>query len=133
MMLWPVRLHRRAEMLGSPLARSVRVAISLLALLLLTALLIHAQRADRATISGIVSDPSGNSIPGANVRIRNENTGVETPLVTNEVGAYTSPLLVLGTYSVTVERSGFKSAVRTGIEILGGQAYRVDLRLELGA
>ena len=73
------------------------------------------------------------SIPGATVRIRNDNTGVETPLTTNESGLYTSPLLTLGTYTVTVEQAGFKSAVRSKIEVLGGQTYRVDARLELGA
>src|SRR5882724_1920575 len=67
---------------------------------------LYAQRADRATITGIVTDPSGNSIPGATVRIRNDNTGVETPLATNESGLYTSPLLTLGTYSVTAEHAG---------------------------
>jgi hypothetical protein len=97
-----------------------------------TVLVLNAQRADRATISGIVADPSGNSIPGASVKIRNDDTGVETDLQTNEAGAYTSPLLVLGTYSVTVEHAGFKSGVRSGIQLLGGQNYRIDLRLELG-
>src|SRR5205085_6935815 len=63
---------------------------------------------------------------------RNQNTGVETALITNESGTYSSPLLVLGPYSVTVEHQGFKSAVRSNLELVGGQTYRVDLRLELG-
>ena len=103
------------------------------AALFLFAGLLFSQRADRATITGIVTDPTGNSIPSATVRIRNDNTGVETPLTTNESGLYTSPLLTLGTYTVTVERSGFKSVVRSNIEVLGGQTYRVDARLELGS
>ena len=109
-----------------------RGAVVFSALFVLMGLLLTAQRADRCTITGIVTDPTGNSIPGANVKIRNDETGVETPLVTNEVGAYTSPLLVLGTYTVTVEHAGFKSGVRSGLEVLGGQTYRIDLRLDLG-
>src|SRR5215467_3445025 len=101
-------------------------------ILLCFAGLLFAQRADRATITGIVSDPTGNSIPNATVRIRSDNTGVETPLTTNESGLYTSPLLTLGAYTVTVEHAGFKSMVRSKIEVLGGQTYRVDARLELG-
>src|SRR6516165_8191500 len=93
---------------------------SFFALLLLLAAIANAQRADRATITGFITDPSGNSVPGATVRIRNENTSVETPLTANEAGLYTSPLLVLGTYSVTVEHSGFKTESRTHIEVLGG-------------
>ncbi len=91
-----------------------------------------AQRADRATVTGIVTDPSGNAVPGATVRIRDESTGVETNLVTNDSGAYSSPLLVLGTYSITVEHPGFKSGVRTGIQLIGGQVYRGDIQLQLG-
>jgi hypothetical protein len=105
---------------------------SFFALLLLLAAIANAQRADRATITGFITDPSGNSVPGATVRIRNENTSVETPLTANEAGLYTSPLLVLGTYSVTVEHSGFKTESRTHIEVLGGETYRIDLRLQLG-
>jgi hypothetical protein len=92
-----------------------------------------AQRADRATITGIVSDPSGNSVPGATVKIRNDDTGVETALNTNEAGAYTSPLLVLGTYTVTIEHPGFKTAVRSGIKLMGGQVWRQDIALDLGS
>src|SRR5215468_9295452 len=101
--------------------------------LLFFAGLLFAQRADRATITGIVSDPSGTPIPGATVRIHDDSTGVETALSSNDSGLYTSPLLTLGTYTVTVEHAGFESMVRSKIEVLGGQTYRVDARLELGA
>src|SRR5260370_8123415 len=101
--------------------------VLILLALLLPAGILNAQRADRATITGIVMDPSGNSVPGATVRIRNENTSVETPLTTNGAGLYTSPLLVLGTYSVTVEHSGFKSVSQTSIQLVGGQTYPIDL------
>src|SRR5262252_2431696 len=100
--------------------------------LLLFKVLVFAQRADRINITGIVTDPTGNAIPNANVHVRNELTGVDTPLTSNEVGLYTSPLLVIGTYTVTVDHPGFKTVSRTGIQTVGGETYRVDLRLELG-
>src|SRR5690242_21517862 len=93
---------------------------------------LFAQRADRATITGIVSDPSGTVIAGATVRLHNDNTGIDTTLTTNDSGAYTSPLLVLGTYTVTVEHPGFKAAVRSSLTLVGGQEYRVDMKMELG-
>jgi hypothetical protein len=108
-------------------------AISILFALLGLQTALFSQRADRATITGVVSDPSGNNVPGATVRIRNDDTGVETTLVTNQAGAYTSPLLVLGTYTVTVDQPGFKTSVRSGISVVGGQVYRQDIMLELGA
>jgi acyl-coenzyme A synthetase/AMP-(fatty) acid ligase len=70
-----------------------------------------AQRADRATISGVVTDAQGSAVPGATVTVRNEGTGVESVRVTNEAGAYSSPPLVLGTYSVAVDLTGFNKAV----------------------
>ena len=57
-----------------------------------------AQRSDRGTISGVVTDEQGAAVPGATVTITNEATGVETAVVTNTAGAYTTPPLVLGTY-----------------------------------
>src|SRR5262245_9802790 len=92
-----------------------------------------AQRADRATVTGVVSDPSGNSIPGATVKVRDMETGVETVLKTNDAGAYSSPSMILGTYSITVEASGFKTSVNSGIRLVGGQVYRQDVRMELGS
>src|SRR5258707_13288023 len=98
----------------------------------LLAALLYGQRADRATITGIVTDPTGNSIPNAVVRVLNQDTGVDTQLTTNEAGLYTSPLLTLVKYRVTVEHPGFKASVRSNMELLGGQTYRVDARLEIG-
>ncbi len=92
-----------------------------------------AQRADRGIITGIVTDPSGSSVAGAEVKVRNEETGVETALVSNGSGAYTTPPLVLGTYSVTVDHTGFKKAVKTGIELQGAGTIRQDVTLALGA
>ena len=91
-----------------------------------------AQRADRATISGVVTDPQGAAVPGATVTIRNEATGVNTVHVTNAAGAYTSPPLVLGRYSVTVDLSGFKKAVSSSILLEGGDQVRQDMILQVG-
>jgi carboxypeptidase family protein/TonB-dependent receptor-like protein len=91
-----------------------------------------AQRSDRATISGVVTDNQGSAVPGATVTIRNEATGVDVVLTTNESGAYTSPPLVLGTYSVTVDLTGFKKTVSSGILLQGGGAIRQDIALQVG-
>ncbi len=92
-----------------------------------------AQRSDRGIISGIVTDPSGSAISGAEVKVLNEGTGVETALVTNGAGAYTTPPLVLGTYTVTVNHPGFKKSVNSGIILLGAETIRKDVALSVGA
>ena len=93
---------------------------------------LNAQRADRGTVTGLVTDQSGSSVVGATVKIRNDDTGVVTDVKTNESGAYTSPLLILGTYTITVEQSGFKGAVHSGLRLEGGQVSRQDVTLQLG-
>ena len=72
-------------------------------------------------------------MPGATVTIHNEATGVDTVIVTNNAGAYTSPPLVLGQYSVTVDMQGFKKAVTSGILLQGGEAIRNDVAMQVGA
>jgi hypothetical protein len=91
-----------------------------------------AQRADRAILSGIVTDAQGSAVPGATVMVRNEATGVETALVTNSAGVYTTPPLVLGTYSITVDLTGFRRAVTSGILLQGGDQIRHDVVLQIG-
>ena len=93
---------------------------------------LSAQRADRATITGVVADPTGAFVPGAAIAITDEGTGLETALESNAAGAYSSPPLILGTYTVRVERAGFKTFQRSGIILTGGAIYRQDATLELG-
>jgi hypothetical protein len=45
--------------------------------------LLVAQRSDRAIISGVVTDPTGSSVAGATVKVRNLETGIDTVLTTN--------------------------------------------------
>jgi hypothetical protein len=91
-----------------------------------------AQRSDRAIISGVVTDEQRAGVPGATVTVRNEETGVETVLVTNDAGAYTTPPLVLGRYTVTVDLAGFKKTLTAGILVQGGEAVRHDVTLRVG-
>ncbi|PYR89566.1 MAG: hypothetical protein DMF84_23965 [Acidobacteria bacterium] len=109
-----------------------RVLITTLCLSVCLSSPLFAQRADRAVISGVVTDEQGAAVPGATVTIHNEATGVDTVTVTNSAGAYTSPPLVLGRYSVTVDVQGFKKAVTTGILLQGGEQVRHDVGMQLG-
>src|SRR5207247_752199 len=107
-------------------------ALAVICILCLSVPLV-AQRADRGIITGVVTDPTGSSLGGATVKIRNEGTAVATVLTTNAAGAYTSPPLVLGSYSITVDHSGFKTAVSSGIRLLGAETIRQDVSLKIGA
>ena len=99
-------------------------------LLVLTAVSAHAQET-RGTIAGTVRDAQG-VIPGATVKVTNVDTNVGQSLATNERGYFEAPLLVPGSYRVSVEMAGFKTLNRTGISLAGGQQVVLDLRLEVG-
>ena len=86
-----------------------------------------AQRSDRGIISGVVTDPQGAALPGATVTVRNEDTGVENVLTTNNAGLYTTNPLVLGRYSVTVNMQGFKRAVAAGIQLRPGDTITIEI------
>jgi hypothetical protein len=58
-------------------------------------------------ITGLVTDASGAVTAGAKVTVKNVSTDIERSLITNEAGVYTAPALSPGTYSVTINLTGF--------------------------
>lgn len=64
-----------------------------------------------ASLSGVVMDPSGGLVPGAEVKVKNNATAAEFEAITNEMGSFTVPAPSAGTYTVTVTLPGFKQAV----------------------
>ena len=103
------------------------------ALVVFTGPAARAQQADRAVITGIVTDSSGSAVPSAKVSITDEKTGTRIEVGTNGAGNYSTPPLILGTYTVQVEKEGFKTSTTKGIVVSGGQTYRQDVKLEVGA
>ena len=63
---------------------------------------------DRGTITGVIRDSTGMLVPGAEVRITNEATGIASSTVSSESGNYTLPILSIGAYAITVQHAGFK-------------------------
>ncbi|MFB3830205.1 MAG: carboxypeptidase regulatory-like domain-containing protein [Bryobacteraceae bacterium] len=87
----------------------------------------------RASLLGRVIDPSGALVVGAAVRATNVETNTTASSVTNEQGNYEIPYLLPGIYRVEVELSGFKKAVREGIELHVADRQAMDFTLEIGA
>ena len=94
---------------------------------------VYAQLADRAEITGIVTDTSGAAVPDAKVSIINQDTGAKIVVGTNSAGNYSTPPLPIGTYTMEVEKEGFKHATHPGIVLSGAQSFRQDVKLEVGA
>jgi hypothetical protein len=87
----------------------------------------------QSTILGAVTDSSGGLVPGATVTVKNQGTNIERSSTTNESGDYRIAGLEAGLYQVSVKADGFKSYVRTDIDLNASQIKRVDAALEVGA
>src|ERR1700760_530488 len=68
----------------------------------------HAQNF-RGGINGTVTDQSGAAIPGAQLQITAEETGMKKTTVPSSAGEFDFPALPLGTYTVTATGSGFET------------------------
>src|SRR5215472_4870770 len=113
--------------------RAFSLGVALCAWIAMTGHSTYAQVADRAVITGIVTDSSGSAIPDAKVTISDENTGTKIVVGTTSAGNFSTPPLILGNYTVVVEKEGFKTSTTRGIVLTGGQTYRQDVKLEVGA
>jgi Carboxypeptidase regulatory-like domain len=80
-------------------------------------------------IGGRVVDESDAVLPGVTVTATNVNTGLSRTVVTGGSGDYAVGLLPPGTYRVSAELSGFRTATRENVEVLLGTTTTVRLQL----
>ncbi|HEY7180232.1 MAG TPA: TonB-dependent receptor, partial [Blastocatellia bacterium] len=92
-----------------------------------------AQITGSATLRGIVKDENGAVIADASVIVINEATKVERKATTNREGIYVLSSLLPGTYSVSVEHSGFKKTEQTGLILSPSDTRGLDFTLQIGA
>lgn len=85
-----------------------------------------------STVSGKITDPTGSSVPAAQVSASNEDTGLRRVTTSNEEGGYVLPLLPPGRYRIAVQKEGFKPVTRSGIVLQVDQVARIDFVLDLG-
>src|SRR5690606_15006582 len=115
-----------SELEGPPVSyRKVTLRLCLLVALSVSA---NAQTVT-GTLQGTVADANGAVVAGANITIRNVETGQERNVVTNAEGFYIAPYLPLGRYTVTAAREGFGKVVRENVEVTLNQTVVVDFTL----
>ncbi len=108
----------------------MKLRLVLICVFLLSSIL--AAQTFRGTILGTVTDPSGNVITGATVKVRNTGTGLERTVTTSASGSYTISELPIGGYSVTVTQSGFQTSVTSDVSVNVATERRVDVQLKVG-
>jgi hypothetical protein len=84
-------------------------------------------------ISGTVTDSSGAVVPNATVTIRNNATNLERSTTTDGEGFYTVTNLPVGSYTISVEQTGFKKAVQTDNVLAADTRLTANIALEPGA
>ncbi|MES1261696.1 MAG: carboxypeptidase regulatory-like domain-containing protein [Acidobacteriota bacterium] len=89
-------------------------------------------QSERATITGAVHDTSGAVVPAAKVTVTNALTNVTTQATTNGSGDYSVPSLQPGTYSVRVEKDGFRPSLESNLVLDAAQTVRADATLQVG-
>ena len=85
-----------------------------------------------ASVSGLITDPSGAALSGANVTARSLDTGVSRTAPTDPAGRYQLLALPLGEYEIHVSKEGFAEDVRSGVRLVVNQEAIVDLSLHIG-
>ena len=85
-----------------------------------------------STISGTVRDSSGSVVPGANVTLTNEATGTILKQQTTAAGLFSFPSIAVGSYTVTVESQGFRTARLTKNILDVSSPLSIEVALEVG-
>ncbi len=90
------------------------------------------QLSTTATISGTVADSSGASVPGAGVVILNLETHARNDIQSDDAGVFTVPGLPVGTYNVTVTKTGFQKFAITNLVLHPAEVASVRAALTPG-
>lgn len=84
-------------------------------------------------VRGQVTDPQGGVLPGVNVVVRNQDTGMFRETVTNADGTFFVAGIVPGMYQIEAELQGFKKYSRRDVRLEIGKTATADIRLEVGS
>jgi len=90
-------------------------------------------QANRATITGTVTDSTGAVIAGVEVTATNTGTNVPEKTASNQFGIYVVPNLFPGVYSLAFEKSGFETLLRPAVSLNSTEVARIDAALQVGA
>jgi hypothetical protein len=84
------------------------------------------------TLTGVVKDPNGATLPGVSVVVKNLATDATRTAISNGDGHWTLPGLPVGTYEVSYETTGFKRLVRDRVDVEASVPRTLEDKLEIG-
>jgi len=86
-----------------------------------------------ASITGLITDETGATLPGVTVTATNQGTNVPYTAVSNGAGSYTITSVPVGTYVIKVELSGFRTSATKPVVLEAKQVARLDFKMGVGA
>ena len=86
-----------------------------------------------ATLTGVVSDPSGGVVPNAKITLRDSTSGSTRDTTSNGEGYYTFASVPVGNYELTVEAPNFRQYKASDISLGGGDRRNINVSLEVGS
>ncbi|MGH9937453.1 MAG: carboxypeptidase regulatory-like domain-containing protein [Blastocatellia bacterium] len=111
--------------------KTLRHAVSFLCLLLLATTAAFAQNS-AGSLSGAVTDSNGSAVAKAKVIAKQDSTGRQFETITTSEGLFAFANLDVGSYTLTVEQSGFKKLTWPNVVIAISNRTVADLKLEVG-
>jgi hypothetical protein len=114
------------------MARSWVVLANIFALLVICACNLFGQARDTASLFGTITDAQGAVVPGARVTATNSATGLTRTVTTDAAGSFNLPLLPVGSYTLTVEQTGFRKYERTNIRLQANENIQADAAMQVG-
>ncbi len=113
--------------------KRIRLVLHLLGgALLLAACAVASSAQTSAEITGLVKDPTGAVVSGANVTVTNKANGGTRKVTTNSEGLYSFPSLLPSVYELKVEQTGFKISLIDNVRLEVQQTARLDVIMEVG-
>ncbi|HLA94266.1 MAG TPA: carboxypeptidase-like regulatory domain-containing protein [Pyrinomonadaceae bacterium] len=99
---------------------------------IITSVAVMSAQTNVGRISGSVTDAAGGAVPNAAVTVSDPSTNFNRTVMTDESGFFTVTNLAVGSYSLAVEKEGFKKAIRSQNTISSDSRLTVDISLDAG-
>ena len=105
--------------------------LRIVVILSIAAISVFAQ-SERGSITGLITDPTGAAIAGAELSVINRDTNAVAKTTSTSTGEFTLPNLPPGNYRVDITAAGFKRFFRQNIIVSTSTSARVDAQLQIG-
>ncbi len=112
--------------------RSTRVLVVCLPLFFAGAIPMLGQMTSQGTVNVTVLDPTGGVVQGAQLVLLDTATNESHSGETQQVGSYSFVTLPLGTYRLTVSKTGFQNEVLNSVVVQGGRITDIKVTLKVG-